>query len=229
MQVVCAGSAGADDVATHERMRGPQLIHRVGHPGAVFVGVSHDHEVALVTHHPAHRETPGTGEVGDASGIGREASASGESHVHVDEHLAQSGGRGRVDGLGGVHRDRDSCTILRRCHGAQARRVEHLVGKEEIVAKIGRGHAHHLARRRARERAVACAVLRGGERRALVRLHVRSQPSARVDGGHRRQVLFEQVGVDHQGGCRQIEHVHRRRVSRTVTPWWAWGAWRAWR
>ena len=42
------------------------------------------HEVALVAHHPAHREPAGAGQVGEPPGVGGVAAAPGHAHVDVD-------------------------------------------------------------------------------------------------------------------------------------------------
>ena len=142
------------------------------------------------------------------AGVGRAAAAAGEPDVHVDEHLAQSRRRSRVDGLRRVDGDRDAGPVLRCGERSQPVAVEHLVGQQQIVAQTGRRHAEHLAWRGARERVVTVGVLCGGERRALVRLHVRAQRGTGLRRGHRREVVLQHVGVDHQRRGGQLEQVH---------------------
>ena len=76
--------------------------------------------------------------------------------------------------------------------------VEHLVGKEQVFDQPGRGQAFDLVDRRGREARVTQLALALGEHRALVGLHVRTQPCARQRVGHGRQVVLERGDVDQQ-------------------------------
>ena len=82
---------------------------------------------------------------------------------------------------------------------AEAGRVDHLIGQEEVVTQAGSGHSLHLTDGGAGKRAVTQCRLAGGQLRALVGLDVRPKPSVRGARRSWSQIAVQDVLVDDQG------------------------------
>jgi len=112
-------------------MGGQQPGHRPLDLGLLVFDLHH--EMALVTHHTADGKTLGAGQIGDATGVGRQAAAAGHAHVDVDQHFGDAAARRRLDRLGGVDGDGDA-SVGAGGHRLQATDVEHLVGQQQVFA-----------------------------------------------------------------------------------------------
>ena len=178
---------------------------------AAAIGTVDDgHDVALVAHDAADAEALRSRVVGEPSGVVGVAPAPRQPDVHVDEHLADArGGRG-IDRRFTVDRDRDP-RVGKRSHRAEPLRVDALVREQEVFAEPGLRHADHLEWRRARERAMAHGELLGGERGALVRLHMRTAATARERGRHGGEVVLQIGRFDDQCGGLELGEAHERR------------------
>ncbi len=130
----------------------------------------------LVGHHPPHLQAGAAGQLGQGTGVVGRTAAARQADVDVDQDLAQPGPLGGVHGGRRVHRHRHPGPG--RHQGAQAGRVEHLVGQEEVLTQAGRHHPLHLPDGGAGEPGVAAAALVAGQLGALVGLDVGPQPLA---------------------------------------------------
>ena len=209
MEVVGARAPGRDDVAADLVVRHAKECHRRLDPLALVGSVLDHHQVALVAHHASDDEPTTSRFVGEATGPLGRASAAGEPHVHVDHARADSGQCGGVDRRLAVDRDRDVGVVGQRRQRTEATGIENLVGDQQVLTHPGRGHADRLAWRGAGERSMTESVLVTGDRRALVCLHMRTQPATGVGSCHRLQIGVEEIGVDDERGRRQIVDEHR--------------------
>ncbi len=150
--------------------------------------------MTFVTHHAAHGETARTGQVGQSSRVWRSAATAGEADVHIDQDFAHSAGCGRSDRLFGVDRESDPGAGLNE--SPEAPSIQHLVCEQEVLSKPCGSHALALTDRCAGERAVPGLSLSERERRALVSLHMRSEPFAGKGFGHGRQVVLQRAWID---------------------------------
>ena len=168
-------------------------------------------DVALVAHHAAHGQAGRARSLGQPAGVRGTAAAAGESDVDVDEHLTDAGSRRggdrllRVDGHGHAGAGPGE--------RAEPGGVGHLVGQEEVLAEAGVGHALHLGNGGAGEPCVPVRGLASRQRRALVRLHVGTQPVPGQGLRHGAQVGLESRRVDHEGRRRELRGLHSRQAS----------------
>ena len=163
--------------------------------------------------------------VGEMAGVARLAAAARQADVHVDQRVLEPGAAAasmvsvRVDGDG--DHARPAAAIADRRAGSTTS-----LASSRSSPRPAADHADDLSRCRAGEGAVAV--------RALARasdVHLWAFTCGRSRAGerrrHRRQVVFERVGVDQQRRCRQSEmfitigpsRVRTRRSSPNSSAW----------
>ena len=161
---------------------------------------------------PADLEASPACQLGQPAGVGGSAPATGQADVDIDHDLADPGRGGGVDRALAVDGDDHPHLVGgggdRGGHRLEASRVEHLVGQQQVAAQPGGSHPQHLRGRGAGEALVAVAPLRGRDGRALVGLHVRTQPRAGEHLGHGGEVLLEPRLVEDERRCREVGDVH---------------------
>ena len=128
--------------------------------------------MSFVAHHASHDEARGARSARERGRVARRAAAARHTDVHVDQHLADAVGRGRVNRRFGVDGHGHACAAFG--HRAQTGRVDGLVREQEVGAQARTGHADDLRGRRAREVLVSVRGLLARERGALVCLDVRA-------------------------------------------------------
>ena len=210
VDVVGAGAAGRDDLAADVGVRGEQHLDRPLHLAALRRRGRRRSSGGPRS--PSCRARSARGGGRGRRGARRPPAGSRSGAGRCRRRSARR--RCRRAAAASIVSGESTATVIRvdrlaRGHPRQPLRIEGLVGQQQVVADAGLRHADHLAWRRAGERVVAGSHLRGGERRALVRLDVRAQ--RRRPGGPRPS----------SPGC------GRARRRRSAAPAWAGrGRWR---
>jgi hypothetical protein len=138
---------------------------------------------------------PGPGDrAGDVDGVVRQHSAAREADVHVDQRgdrkvRQKRGARGRVD------RHRQPRALAERAEPFDLRRVQDLVGDQQVVEAVPRQDLR-LADRRTGEAGAAGRRLEAGDGGRLVRLHVRTERTRAAAEERRHGVDVPGEGVD---------------------------------